>query len=125
MVEIGFDAFRDDLNRDPEFAHTARYWDSRIRLGIGDDPVLLSVRDGALADVRPYQIEDSCDLSISAPVSDWEKFLAEVPPPMYHSLYAVTFHHDFEITGDLTDGWAYMQALIRLFDVMRRHTVIS
>ena len=48
-----------------------------------------------------------------------------MPPPMYHSLYAVTFHHDFKITGDLLDGWAYMQALIRVFEVMRQHTEIS
>lgn len=125
MVEIDLDSFRDELNRDPEFAHTARYWDAKIRLGIGEDPVLLTFRDGSLASVREYRIEDTCTLDISAPVSDWEKFLAEVPPPMYHSLYAVTFHHDFKVTGDLTDGWAYMQALIRLFDVMRRHTAIS
>ena len=125
MLKIALEAFRDELNRDPEFAHTARYWDARIRLGIGEEPILLSVRDGALDAVRPYCIEDSSDLNISAPTSDWEKFLAEVPPPMYHSLYAVTFHHDFEVTGNLTDAWAYMQALIRLFDVMRRHTVIS
>ena len=44
---------------------------------------------------------------------------------MYHSLYAVTFHHDLKITGDLLDGWAYMQALIRVFEVMRYHTQLS
>lgn len=125
MVKVNFEAFREELNRDPEFSYTARYWDARIRLGIGDEPFLLSVRDGALADVRPYQLEDSSNLDISAPTGDWEKFLAEIPPPMYHSLYAVTFHHDFKVTGDLTEAWAYMQALIRLFDIMRRHTAIS
>ena len=44
---------------------------------------------------------------------------------MYHSLYAVTFHHDFKITGNLTDAWAYIQALNRMFDIMRQHTKVS
>ncbi len=125
MLQIDFDGFQKELNQDPEFAHTARYWDSRIRLGMGDEAFMLKVRDGSLADVSPYLVEDSCDLDIDAPGSDWEEFLQPKPRPMYHSLYAVTFHHDFKITGDLTDGWAYMQALIRLFEVMRHHTKIS
>ena len=125
MLQIDLDGFREGLNNDPEFAHTARYWDSRIRIGMGDEAYLLSIRNGALHQVAPYRIEDSCDLDISAPTSDWEKFLLPMPPPMYHSLYAVTFHHDFKITGDLLDGWAYMQALIRVFEVMRQHTEIS
>ena len=125
MLQIDFDGFHEGLNKDPEFAHSARYWDARIRLGMGDEAVLLRIRDGVLDEVRAYQIEDSCTLDISAPTSDWEKFLLPVPPPMYQSLYAVTFHHDFKVTGDLTDGWAYMQALIRVFEVMRQHTKIS
>lgn len=125
MLQIDYDGFQEQLNADPEFAHTARYWDSRIRLGIGGEAVTLNIRDGVLAGVAPSLIEDSCNLDISAPNSDWENFLLPKPPPMYHSLYAVTFHHDFKITGDLTDGWSYMQALIRIFEVMRQHTTIS
>lgn len=125
MLQIDLEGFREGVNKDPEFAHAGRYWDSKIRLGMGDEAFLLVIRDGALSDVRPYRIEDSCSLDISAPASDWEKFLQPVPPPMYHSLYAVTFHHDFKITGDLLDGWAYMQALIRVFEVMRHHTKLS
>ena len=125
MLKIDLDAFREGVNKDPEFAHTARYWDARIRLGIGEDATLLSIRDGSLDDVREYRIEDSCELDISAPLSDWEQFLQPKPRPMYHSLYAVTFHHDFKITGNLTDAWAYIQALNRMFDIMRQHTKVS
>lgn len=125
MLKIDLEGFHQDLNKDPEFAHSARYWDSRMRLGMGEETLLLIIRDGRLQQIREYRIEDSCDVDITAPMSDWEKFLLAEPPPMYHSLYAVTFHHDFKITGNLNDTWAYMQALIRLFNVMRQHTLIS
>ena len=125
MLQIDFDAFRRELNQDAEFGRAGRYWDARIRLQIGERAVLLRIRDGALEEIADCRNEDSCDLNISAPRTDWEKILVPEPRPMYHSLYAATLHHDFAMTGDLVSSWAYSQALVRAFDVMRRHSAVS
>ena len=119
MLDVPCDALRQALNDDPEFRYTARYWDASLRLGIGDDPLCITIADGNIEAVRPWEPGDTSDIGVDASTAEWEQLLAPVPRPFYQSLFAATIHHGFTLTGEDEDTYAYMAALIRLLDVMR------
>jgi hypothetical protein len=108
------------LNGDPEFRLAARYWNSRIKLAVGEQPYFVTVVDGVVVDATdvatgfdPYTIE------IGGPVETWEEILAEVPRPFYQDFWSAFFRHGFTLGGDLELLYAYYGAIRRMADILR------
>jgi hypothetical protein len=120
VLDVPTGALRQALNDDPEFRYSARYWDASLRLGIGDQPLHLTVEDGRVEAIRPWQAGDSSDLGIDASREEWEELLAPLPRPFYQSLYGATVHHGFTLAGEDVEIYAYMAAVTRLIEVMRQ-----
>ena len=64
-------AFLARANADGEFRVTARFWNARVRMEIGDAALDAVVRDGRLHDVGPAAGPEP-DVRISGPLADWK-----------------------------------------------------
>jgi hypothetical protein len=110
-------------NNDPEFRIAARFWNSAVRLEMGDDALLIRIEKGQVAEVlsgrQAFTFLVPANVIISAPAAEWRKFLERVPQPFYVDLFGASSHHGFSVGGDMEHLYAYYPALRRLFDIMR------
>lgn len=106
-------------NDDGEFRMHARFWNSTIRLGIGDEKLKVRIDSGEIVDIEPWFGAVAGDLAIQAPLDDWEALLQPLPKPFYQDLYPATVHHGFDVIGDTKNYCAYYPAIRRLIEIMR------
>ncbi|MEM7540652.1 MAG: hypothetical protein AAF384_03590 [Pseudomonadota bacterium] len=118
-ISLPVGAISDLLNADAEFQLTARFWDADIRFLIGDDSYFMTIKQGR---VESFQLGrtgfDPYTINVAGPVAVWDKMFDEKPDPFYHDWFAASFHHDFEIGGDLASAYAYYYALRRIHALM-------
>ena len=116
---LDWEQVRARANGDGEFRMHARFWNSKIRLKIGDRRYQMVVDSGEIVLIERFYRGTACDLSIMAPQKDWQALLAPVPRPFYQDLYPATLHHGFDVAGDIGHYCAYYPAVRRLIEVMR------
>ncbi|MGR8918414.1 MAG: hypothetical protein ACU85V_02255 [Gammaproteobacteria bacterium] len=120
-LALPVDAIRAGLNEDPEFVLAARYWYCDLRFVVGDDFYFMHIEDGVVTDfTRGTQGFDPYSINIGGPVEVWEQMMPERPKPFYHDWFAASFHHDFDISGDLASAYAYYFAIRRMHAVIAR-----
>ena len=107
------------LNADPEFRLAARFWYCDLRFAVGDDVYFMRIEDGTVASFH-HGTEgfDPYTINIGGSVACWEQMMVEKPLPFYHDWFAASFHHEFEISGDLESAYAYYFAIRRIHAVM-------
>ena len=114
------------LNNDAEFQQASRFWNTNLKLDMGNNALLFRIQTGQVTEIeRGYQDFDllvPSDIQIHAPAEQWDKFLQLVPKPFYLDLWGATVHHGFKVGGDLEKMYAYYPAVRRFFDVMREVT---
>jgi hypothetical protein len=106
-------------NADGEFGLHARFWNSTIKLGFGDEDYRMDIRDGHVTAIEPWFGTMAGNLTISGSTEDWDALLARTPQPFYQDLHAASVHHGFETSGDTTHYCAYYPAIRRLVELMR------
>ncbi|MGE0681081.1 MAG: hypothetical protein AB7P69_09315 [Candidatus Binatia bacterium] len=110
-------------NGDPEFRLTARFWDTAIRLEMGNEALLIRIEKGQIAEVvtghQAFAFLTPVNIIVSASAGDWQKFFERIPKPFYVDLWGATAHHGFKVGGDMESLYAYYPAVRRLFDIMR------
>ena len=115
------EAILTQLNDDPEFKLSARYWNCDIRFIIGDDPYFMHIENGRVVSFqRGTQGHDPYNINISGPEHVWEQMLEEIPRPFYHDWFAASAHHELDFSGDLESAYAYYYALRRIKAIMSR-----
>lgn len=119
MRSLDWQKIQERLLEDFEFGHAARRWTTTLRLDIGDSSHRLTFSDGRLQSIEDTAADDSSELFISAPESDWEALLAPVPRPFYQELAFAAAHHDFTLNPEPRDYAAYYPAYQRLIQILR------
>ena len=115
------DAIRDGLNADPEFTLAARFWYCDLRIGVGEDLYFMRIENGRVASFKlGTQGFDPYLIHIGGTAEVWQQMLVEVPKPFYHDWFAASFHHEFEISGDLGSAYAYYFAIRRMHAIFGR-----
>ena len=115
------DEVRLSLNEDPEFKLVARFWYCDIRFRVDEDFYFMVIKDGAADSF--YQGSTGLDpytINIGGPSEVWNKMMEKPPQPFYHDWFAASFHHDFELGGDLHSAYAYYYALKRIHACMAK-----
>jgi hypothetical protein len=111
--------FVDAVNTDGEFAIAARYLNGALKLCFDGDSLLLTFRDGRLAQITPGAKFDSADVTIKGPADAWREFLQPVPRPFFHDMFAAIVRDEFEWFGNAETFFAYYGAIRRMFQLMR------
>ena len=110
---------KNGLNKDAEFELVARFWTVDIRFKVGDEFYFMVIRDGVVEDF--YQGTTGLDaytINVGGPLQVWDKMMELPPQPFYHDWFAASFHHEFELGGDLQSAYAYYYALKRIHACM-------
>ena len=107
------------VNGDPEFQSAARYWNATVGLNLGSGTLVLTFKDGALADVGPGDVSWA-SIRMVASEQDWREFLKPVPKPFYQGMLPAVARQGFALDGDLEAWTAYYGALTRVFTLLRR-----
>ncbi len=120
---MAFEKLHEVANNDPEFRLAARFWNTALRLEMGDEALLLRVENGQIVEMlsgaQVFAFLTPVQLVVSAPASEWQKFLERIPKPFYVDLWSAMTHHGFRVGGDMESLYAYYPAVSRLFNIMR------
>lgn len=108
----GFDpgAFPARVNADGEFGHTARHWNARVRMEIGDAAYDAVIRDGKLRGMEPVATTREPDVRISGSVDLWT-----APSGADRATVEGIGNGRVSIEGDdVGHVWPYQRAIMRL-----------
>ena len=119
MSFIDWNSVRERTNTDGEFLLHARFWESTVRFGFGDQSIKIVIEQGRLDSVEHCDLSGTFNLEIWAPVADWQEMLASIPRPFYQDLFPATLYHDFEFDGERLEYCAYYPAIRRLIEIIR------
>jgi hypothetical protein len=106
---------------DPALLRRGRYLNTICQLNIGEEIFLLRILDGRIIEVRhgPF-VTPSADFAISGDAAIWQRFLAAVPPPGDHDLFAFVKRGELRVTGDLHPLMSHLLYFKALFAGLRQ-----
>ena len=109
------------VNGDIPLVRRGRHLTTTFLVGAGALPVLVAVREGAIADVavspppmRPWRF------AVRAGADAWHRFWRAVPEPGYHDLLAMTRFGAARIEGDLHPLMANLRYVKEVLEAPRR-----
>ncbi|MGH1358867.1 MAG: hypothetical protein ACRBC3_08900 [Burkholderiaceae bacterium] len=94
--------WREALAADPEAGVRGHHCSLELCLYLDDQPLLLTVRQGALIDGEfgPWHMR-AADLTIKASGQTWQRFWQRLPPPGFHDLMAMSSYGHCHIEGNI------------------------
>lgn len=116
-------AWQDEVNNDPALAVFGKYFTDNFLLGFGDEEYLVSVREGRIERITNNLSADTpWTFGLRGPREIWEKFIQQVPPPMYNDIWAMAhpLHGSLSIDGDGKILWQNVRALMWMLSDMRQ-----
>ncbi len=111
--------FINAVNADGEFAIAGRYLNGALKLYFDRDALLLTFRDGKLAEIKPGSKFETADVTIQGSVATWQEFLKPVPRPFLHDMFAAIVRDEFSWAGNAETFFSYYGAFRRMFQLMR------
>jgi hypothetical protein len=114
------DEFRIRVNRDGEFAQTARDMVLNLAIGVDGQARLIEIQGGSVCAVRRFvPLTEPVDVTIRGTEAFWSKLLSPVPPPRFQNLYAAVRAGNCEVVGNGELYAAYFAAICRMTVIMR------
>ena len=116
-------AWQDEVNNDPALAVFGKYFTTNFLLGFSDKEYHVSVREGRIERITDNLSADTpWTFGLRGPRESWEKFIQQVPPPMYNDIWAMAhpLHGQLRIDGDVEVLWQNMRALFWMLALMRQ-----
>lgn len=115
------EAFRDRVNGDREMRLIGDWFTTAMSLSFGDKRYVLRLEQGRIAEiVAEPRLDTRAAFGFRAPLAVWRKYLAPLPPPLYHDPFAMVMRvPDFVIEGDSLLAMQNARALHRLLLLMR------
>jgi hypothetical protein len=117
-----FEALREAVADDAELSVTGRWCTLNVALVVGEETVLLRLREGKVAEaVHNPDIGASWSVTLRGSPEDWRAFLRPEPPPFHHDLLAMnTRVPSFSIEGDRKAFVRHLRVLRRVFEIAQK-----
>ena len=108
------------VNDNGPLVRRGRFLSTVFRVGAGDLPVHITVRDGRIEEVAPGpSLMRSWRFAIHADADSWGRFWEPVPPPGYHDLLAMTRFGTARLDGDLQPLMANLRYIKEVLEAPR------
>jgi pimeloyl-ACP methyl ester carboxylesterase len=112
---------------DPEMTlHGRDAFDENFVIMVGEEPHLIEMHDGAVADVRTPGLDDAWEFSVVGAPDAWEAFLEEVPDPHHNEVFASFYRTAvkgeegyFDLAGNHKTIFQNFRSVQRALDLMR------
>jgi hypothetical protein len=117
-----FEALREAVAEDAELSVTGRWCTLNVALVVGEETVLLRLREGKVAGAIPApDIGVSWSVTLRGSPEDWRAFLRPEPPPFHHDLLAMSTRvPSFSIEGDRKAFVRHLRVLRRVFEIAQK-----
>jgi hypothetical protein len=117
-----FEALREAVADDAELSVTGRWCTLNVALVVGEETILLRLREGKVAEAVPApDIGVSWSVTLRGSPEDWRAFLRPEPPPFHHDLLAMnTRVPSFSIEGDRKAFVRHLRVLRRVFEIAQK-----
>ena len=107
-------------NADEGLQVIARYFTADLILGFGDTTYLVSVKNGAIDQIRDGTGSPPAgSLALRGPRDVWEQFVQPLPPPRYNGIFPLVFGKLLTMEGDEIVFWQNLRALTVMTHLMR------
>jgi len=108
------------VNADEGLRVIGRYFTVDLLFGFGDTSYLVSVKNGAIDQIREAAGNvPQGGLALRGARDVWEQFVQPVPPPRYNGIFPLVFGKLLMMEGDEIVFWQNLRALTAMTHLMR------
>lgn len=114
--------FRRTSDEDEELQAHGKYYSCNYLLDMEEHQFLVSMHAGKVEEILidPGPLDARFQFIIRASAETWRNFAKEIPPPMYHGIWAASFRGDMSIEGDQLVMMQNLRTLTRQLELLRK-----
>jgi hypothetical protein len=114
--------FRRTSDEDEELQAHGKYYSCNYLLDMEEHQFLVSMHAGKVEEILidPGPLDARFQFIIRASAETWRNFAKEIPPPMYHGIWAASFRGDMSIEGDQLVMMQNLRTLTRQIELLRK-----
>lgn len=114
--------FRRTSDEDEELQAHGKYYSCNYLLDMEEHQFLVSMHAGKVEEIMidPGPLDARFQFIIRASAETWRNFAKEIPPPMYHGIWAASFRGDMSIEGDQLVMMQNLRSLTRQIELLRK-----
>ena len=114
--------FRRTSDEDEELQAHGKYYSCNYLLDMEENQFLVSMHAGKVEEILidPGPLDARFQFIIRASAETWRNFAKEIPPPMYHGIWAASFRGDMSIEGDQLVMMQNLRSLTRQIELLRK-----
>jgi len=115
------ESFRRATEEDAEIQAHGRYYTCAFLLDMEEHSYLVEMHAGKVEEILidPGPLDERYQFVIRASAETWRKFAQEIPPPMYHGMFAASFRGDMSLEGDLLVLMQNLRCVVRQLELLR------
>jgi hypothetical protein len=121
-VQKWVEEFRRTSDEDEELQAHGKYYSCNYLLDMEEHQFLVSMHAGKVEEILidPGPLDARFQFIIRASAETWRNFAKEIPPPMYHGIWAASFRGDMSIEGDQLVMMQNLRSLTRQIELLRK-----
>jgi hypothetical protein len=114
--------FRRTSDEDEQLQAHGKYYSCNYLLDMEEHQFLVSMHAGKVEEILidPGPLDARFQFIIRASAETWRNFAKEIPPPMYHGIWAASFRGDMSIEGDQLVMMQNLRSLTRQIELLRK-----
>jgi hypothetical protein len=114
--------FRRTSDEDEDLQAHGKYYSCNYLLDMEEHQFLVSMHAGKVEEILidPGPLDARFQFIIRASAETWRNFAMEIPPPMYHGIWAASFRGDMSIEGDQLVMMQNLRSLTRQIELLRK-----
>ena len=114
--------FRRTSDEDEELQAHGKYYSCNYLLDMEEHQFLVRMHAGKVEEILidPGPLDARYQFIIRASAETWRNFAKEIPPPMYHGIWAASFRGDMSIEGDQLVMMQNLRTLTRQLELLRK-----
>ena len=114
--------FRRTSDEDEELQAHGKYYSCNYLLDMEEHQFLISMHGGKVEEILidPGPLDARFQFIIRASAETWRNFAKEIPPPMYHGIWAASFQGDMRLEGDQLVLMQNLRTVTRQIELLRK-----